>query len=317
MKVMQFTEYGGPDVLHAAEQPDPVPGPGEVRIRIHAAGVNPVDAKIRKGLLQQRLPHQLPIIPGWDAAGTVDAVGTGVSQWKSGDAVFAYCRKPVVQFGTYAEAIILPETHVARAPSRLSMEESAAVPLAALTAYQSLFGAGKLVAGQTVLVHAGAGGVGGYAIQLAKIAGARVIATGRKANHAAMMALGADHVVDYTESDFRTAVRALYPEGIDLAYDTVGGEVQAASADVLRPGGTLVSILAFADEAGIAARGLVPRYVFVAPNQAELTRIAGWLDQGSLTVRLADVLPLEQAVEAHRRIETGRTAGKLVLRIRV
>jgi NADPH2:quinone reductase len=317
MKVMQFTEYGGPDVLHPATWPDPMPGPGEVRIRIHAAGVNPVDAKIRKGLLQQRLPHQLPIIPGWDAAGVIDAVGSGVSQWNTGDAVFAYCRKPVVQCGAYAEAIILPETQIARAPKRLSMEEAAAVPLAALTAYQCLFGAAHLLAGQTVLIHAGAGGVGGYAIQLAKIAGANVVATGRQNNHEAMRALGADHVIDYTSVDFRAAVRALYPDGIDLAYDTVGGEVQSQSADVLRPGGTLVSILAFADEAGIVARGVHPRYVFVAPNQTELTRIAGWLDEGRLTVRLADVLPLEQAAEAHRLIESGRTAGKLVLRIRV
>lgn len=317
MKVMQFSKYGGPDVLEPAEWPDPEPGRGEVRIRVHAAGVNPVDAKIRKGLLKERIPNQLPIIPGWDAAGVIDRVGEGVTAWKPGDAVFAYCRKPVIQFGSYAEYIVLPEGQVARAPRSLTHEEAAAVPLAALTAYQSLFGAGRLSAGQTVLIHAGAGGVGGFAIQLAKLSGARIIATGRADNHATMRKLGADHVVDYTATDFREAVRSLYPDGIDLAYDTVGGDVQVNSADVLRAGGTLVSILAFSDEAAISARGLHPRYVFVAPNQDELSRLARWIDDGQVTVRLADVLPLEHAAEAHRRIESGRTAGKLVLRIRV
>jgi len=317
MKVIQCAEYGGPEVLQPAEWPDPEPGPGEVRIRIHAAGVNPVDAKIRKGLLKARIPNQLPLIPGWDAAGVIDAVGDGVTSWKPGEPVFAYARKPVIQFGTYAEYIVLPEGQVARAPRRLTHEEAAAVPLAALTAYQSLFGAGHLSAGQTVLIHAGAGGVGGYAIQFARLSGARIIATGRAENHAVMRRLGADHVVDYTVTDFRDAVRMLYPDGIDLAYDTVGGDVQVNSAEVVRPGGTLVSILAFPDEAAIAARGVNPRYVFVAPNTEELARIADWIDDGQVDVRLAGVLPLDQAAEAHRRIETGRTSGKLVLRIRV
>lgn len=317
MKAVQIRGYGGIDVLEMAEWPDPVPGPGEVRLRIHAAGVNPVDAKIRKGLLVQRLPHTLPLIPGWDAAGEIDAVGAGVTLHRPGDRVYAYCRLPVVHAGAYAEYIVLPEHQVAAMPASLDFVAAAAVPLAALTARQSLFDAGGLTAGQRVLIHAGAGGVGGYAVQMAKNAGAFVIATARRCNHPVLRDLGVDMAIDYTEVDFRDAVLDAFPEGIDLAYDTVGGEVQVRSADVLARGGTLVSILAFQNEEAIKARGIQTRYVFVAPNRDQLVELAREIDAGRLAVRVAATLPLEEAAEAHRRIETGRTVGKLVLRIRV
>jgi len=315
MRVIAFESFGGVEVLKKMDMPDPRPGPGEVRIRVAAAGVNPVDAKIRKGYLQSRIPHQFPLIPGWDAAGVIDEVGAGVSSLAKGDEVYAYCRKPVVQFGTYADYVVVPETSVARKPAKASMLEAAAIPLAALTAWQSLFDAAGLGAGQTVLIHAGAGGVGGYAIQLAKVRGAKVIATGSGRNHAYIKSLGADHVIDYTLEDFRIKVRQLCPGGVDVAYDTVGGDIQSKSADVIRKGGVLVSILAYENEESIKQRGIQTRYVFVSPNALQLSELAALYDSGKLRVKIASEWPLDRAAEAHRLIETGHTTGKIVLKI--
>lgn len=315
MKAIILEQYGEADVLKLADLPDPHAGPGEVRIRIRAAGVNPVDFKIRKGYLKDRIPNQFPLIPGWDAAGVIDETGEGVTSLKAGDEVFAYCRKPVIQFGTYAEFVVVPETFVARKPARASFEQGASIPLAALTAWQSLFDAANLREGQTALIHAGAGGVGGFAIQLARDVGARVIATGSARNHAFMRSLGAHEVIDYTSVDFRDAVRRQCPDGVDVAFDTVGGEVQVASAEVVRPGGTLVSILAYADEAALQRRGIQTRYVFVSPNREQLGELAARFDAGRLTTHLAGVFPLAQAAAAHRQMETGHTAGKLVLTV--
>jgi len=317
MKAIVFKEYGGPEVLLLAEMPDPVPGPGEVRIRITAAGVNPVDVKIRKGLRRDVIPHVLPIIPGWDAAGVVDAVGPGCTLHAAGDRVYSYCRKPIVQHGAYADYIVLPETQVAPSPESIDDTHAAVVPLASLTAWQSLFDAGNLTAGQRVLIHAGAGGVGGFAIQMAKHAGAFVIATASRKNHPYVRELGADVVIDYNLMDFRDAVLSAFPSGIDFVFDTVGGDVQTRSADVLKPVGTLVSILAFQNEDGLKARGIQTRYVFVSPNRDQLIHIARLIDEGHIHVKLAAELPLEQAGEAHRMIETQHTCGKIVLRIRV
>jgi NADPH2:quinone reductase len=317
MKAIVCNEYGRADVLHYTVVPDPVPGPNEVRVKVSAAGVNPVDAKIRQGLLLQRLPHQLPIIPGWDAAGVVDMLGPGETTLSIGDRVYSYCRKPVVHDGAYAEYIVLPESQVAPSPTTIDDTAAAAVPLAALTAWQSLFDAGQLKAGERILIHAGAGGVGAFAIQMAKHAGAYVVATASRSNHNYLRELGADMVIDYTATDFRDAVLSAFPGGLDVVYDTVGGEVQTKSADALKRDGRLVSILAFQQEAAINARGIHTRYVFVAPNRDQLVHIARLIDGGYLRVKLAAVLPLEQAAEAHRMIETQHTSGKIVLRIRV
>ena len=317
MKAIICGEYGGADVLKYTEVPDPVPGPDEVRIKITAAGINPVDTKIREGLLLQRLPHQLPIIPGWDAAGVVDMLGPGETTLSIGDRVYSYCRKPVVQWGAYAEYIVLPENQVAPSPKTIDDTAAAAVPLAALTAWQSLFDAGQRKAGHGILIHAGAGGVGAFAIQMAKHAGAYVVTTASRANHTYMREIGADMVIDYTATDFRDAVLNAFPGGLDVVFDTVGGEVQTKSADVRKRGGMLISILAFQQEAAINARGIQTRYVFVAPNRDQLVHIARLIDDGYLRVKLAAVLPLDQAVEAHRMIETRHTAGKIVLRIGV
>jgi NADPH2:quinone reductase len=315
MKAIAIDQYGGRDQLKFREMPTPEPGPGEVRIRIRAAGVNPVDWKIREGLFRTRLPNLFPIIPGYDCAGVIEARGPGANAWGIGEEVFAYARKPVVSQGAYAEYIVLPEVQVASKPQSLSFEEAASMPLAGMTAWQSLFSAGGLRAGQSVLIQAGAGGVGGFAIQLAKARGAAVIATASARNHDYVRSLGADAVVDYTAGDFRAAVRAWRPEGVDLAFDTVGGEVQPASADVVRPGGTLVSILALQDHPSLRRADLAVRYVFAAPQAAQLALMGAMADAGALRTRLAAVIPLAEAARAQELIETRHVAGKIVLRV--
>ncbi len=312
MKAVVIDNFGGADVLVCREHPKPVPGKGEALIRVKAAGVNPVDWKTREGLLKTRLPHQFPIILGWDVAGTIAALGPGCRRFKKGDAVYAYARKPIIKDGCYAEFVALPEKHIAAKPATLDFKQAASIPLAALTAWQSLFDAAGLQRGQTVLIHAGAGGVGGFAVQLAKWKGARVIATASAANHEYVRGLGADEVIDYTSTDFVEAVRALAPKGVDVAYDTVGGEVQERTVATVRKGGALVTILA-PTPAAQQAKGIRLHYVFVAPNAAQLKRLAALADAGRLRTHLAAVLPLEQAAEAHRLIQTGHTRGKIVL----
>lgn len=312
MRAVSFDNFGDESVLQLREHPDPVPGKGEILIRVMAAGVNPVDWKIREGLLKTRMPHQFPIIPGWDVAGKVEKLGPGCRRFKKGAAVYAYARKPVIKDGCYAEYVVLPEKNVALKPESMDFKQAATVPLAALTAWQSLFDAAGLEKGQTVLIHAAAGGVGGFAVQLAKWKGARVIATASAKNHEYVRSLGADEVIDYTQSDFVEAVRALAPKGVDVAYDTVGEEVQIRSLQTVRKGGTLVTILAPTPEAQ-SARGVHLKYVFVAPNAAQLARLAKLIDSGRVKTHIAAEFPLDQAAEAQRMIRSGHTRGKIVI----
>jgi NADPH2:quinone reductase len=317
VRAIVFDRFGGPEVLRLADDiPTPEPGPDEILIAVHAAGVNPVDWKIREGLRRDRFPHEPPIVPGWDAAGTVAAVGANVRQFSVGERVFAYCRKPVVKWGAYCEAIAVAAANAAHMPARLSFVEAAAVPLAALTAWQSLFDAGSLARGQSVLVHAGAGGVGGYAVQLARNAGAsRIVATASAANRAYVLGLGANEVIDYRAGSF---VETLGAGAVDVAFDTVGEAVQTASVEVVRPGGVMVSILALSDETkrAAAARGVRTEYVFVAPSGAQLQKIAALFDAGALVPPAIETLPLVEAAEAQRRSQAGHVRGKLVLRVR-
>lgn len=315
MKAVAITAYGGREQLTLMDLPDPVPGPGEVLIRIRASGVNPVDHKIRRGLLATRMPNHFPLIIGLECAGEVAATGPGVTRVRVGDAVMAYARKEYLRDGTYAELIVLPETSVSHKPACLSFEQAAVLPLAGLTSFQALRELGGLAAGQTVLIHAGAGGTGGYGIQLARHAGARVITTASAANHDYVRARGADAVIDYTREDFRVAVRRWAPAGLDLAYDTVGGEVQVRSAEVVRPGGLLVSLIAFADAAALQALGIRTQYLFVRPQTAQLDELARLAEAGVVTPDVTAVLPLADAARAHELIERGHTRGKIALRV--
>ena len=310
---MAIDRFGGADELHPVDLPSPVAGRGEVLIQIVASGVNPVDGQIVAGRLEGRFPHRFPLVPGWELAGTVQDMGEGVIGLRRGERVFAYARKPVIQEGTYAEAIALPETSVAPMPRKLLWEEASGVPLAGLTAWQSLRVQGDVGPDRTVLVHAAAGGVGHLAVQLAREAGARVIGTASARNREFVLSLGADEVVDHAREDFREAVRRVCPAGVDVALDTVGGDTLARTFDVVAPGGRLVGIVSPPDEATAAARGIRAEYVFVSPSGEQLRTLAGIVDRGRLRPHVSRIYPLAQAADALREIEGRHVRGKLVL----
>ncbi len=308
MKAVRIHEYGGPEVLRLEDAPIPVPAAGEVLIRVHAAGINPVDWKIREGRLRGRVEHRLPLILGWDVAGVIEALGPDVTQFKIGDAVYA--RPDIARNGGYAEYIAVRASEVAMKPKSLDFIHAAAVPLAALTAWQALFDAAKLAAGQTILVHAGAGGVGSYAVQFAHWKGARVIATASARNADLVRSLGADEVIDYTQTRFEDLLRDL-----DVVFDTVGEEVQQRSWKVLKKGGILVSILALTVPNDAAARDLRSAYVFVQPNAAQLGQIAELIDGGHVKPVVETVLPLSDVRQAHILSQSRHARGKIVLRV--
>ena len=314
MRAIAIENFGGPEVMKLMDLPLPKPGAGEVLIQIKAAGVNPVDWKIRQGLLQGRLPHQFPIILGWDAAGTVVEVAAGIKGIKVGDEIIAYCRKEIIHDGAYAEFITLTPNHLAPRPKNLSWEEAAAIPLSALTAYQSLFENLQLKRNEVILIHAGAGGVGGFAIQLAREAGAVIITTASTKHHDYVRSLGASLPIDYKKEKFVDVILKKYPEGIDAVFDTIGEETQVESLRVLKPGGRLTSILALSDATQKQSRCKIG-YVFVRPESSHLRKITEMIEERKIKVQLAEVFPLEQAVKAHQMIETGHTQGKIILRI--
>jgi NADPH:quinone reductase-like Zn-dependent oxidoreductase len=316
MRAMAITEFGGPDRLQPMDLPDPLVGPDSVLIRMRAAGINPVDYKARQGNLANRIPNFFPLIPGWDAAGVVEGVGPAVTAFSPGDEVYAYCRKDFLRDGTYAELVSVRDYAVAHKPGRLSFEEAGAVPLAGLTALQVLRHALDVRAGDRVLVHAGAGGVGSFAVQIAKYDDAYVIATASARNHDYLREIGADEVIDYTSEDFVAVIRERHPNGIDAVVDTIGGEVQERSAEVLAPGrGRLCSIIVPPDEKALRARGLRGHYVFVRPDAAGLRVLAAMADSGHLRVHLSEVFALEEAARAQKVLEGGHVRGKIVLRI--
>ncbi|MEY2534540.1 MAG: hypothetical protein QOF29_2450 [bacterium] len=316
MRAIAITEFGGPDRLQVAELPDPLVGPDTVLLRVRAAGINPVDYKVRQGNLAGRFPHFFPLIPGWDAAGVVEAVGPAVVAFEPGDEVYGYFRKDFVRDGTYAELATMRDTALARKPATLSFEEAGAVPLAGLTALQVIRDALDLQTGDRLLVHGASGGVGSFAVQIAKARGAHVIAVASAANHDYLRELGADEVLDYTAGDVVEAVRAGHPDGIEAVADLVGSVPQDRIADALQEGrGRLASIIQPPDRDAFAARGIDARYIFVRPDAPGLQTLQTMADAGELRVHLDEVVPLEEAARAQERLETGHTRGKIVLRV--
>ena len=315
MRAIAITEFGGADRLEWTDVDDPLVGPDSVLIRVHAAGINPVDYKVRQGNLTGRIPHVLPLIPGWDAAGVIEQAGPAVTAFAPGDEVYAYCRKDFVRDGTYAELVAVRDYAVAPKPAALSFEEAGGVPLAGLSALQLLRDEMRIGADERVLIHAAAGGVGSFAVQIAKDAGAHVIGTASAANHDYLRELGADDVVDYTGEDVVAAVRERHPDGIDAVVDLVGGDVQEQSLELLAPGrGRLGSIIAPPDVDALRERGFGGHYVFVRPSAAGLRDLAALADAGRLRVHLHDVVPLAEARRAHETLEGGHVRGKIVLR---
>ena len=295
-------------MLKYEDAPRPQPAAGEVLIRVHAAGVNPVDRGVRSGFLKERLKYTLPMIPGWDVSGVVEAVGPGVSRLKVGDAV--YSRPDISRDGSYAEYMVVKESEVALKPKSIDHVTAAAVPLAALTAWQALFDAAKLSAGQTILIHGAAGGVGCFAVQFAKLKGAHVIGTASQRNHEFLRSLGADEVIDYNTTKFEDVVH-----DADAVLDTITGDTADRSYQVLKKGGIYVSILAPPSQEKAAAHGVRCAHTFVQPNVAQLDEIAKLIDSGKLKVVIEKVFPLAEAAAAQDLNSTRHTRGKIVLRV--
>ena len=303
-----MNQYGGPDVLKlSGDVPEPKVGPDSVLVRVKAAGVNPVDWKIREGRLDGLFETDFPVIPGWDLAGVVERAGAAVSEFSPGDEVIGYVREDHIGRGTYAELVAAPVRTLGRKPPRLSWAEAAGLPLAGLTAYQALGKALSVSAEDTVLVHAASGGVGSFAVQIARAKGARVIGTASPRNHDHLRALGAEPVA-YGEG-MAEAVRRLAPGGVSAALDLVGGEALDATPGLLAPKGRWASIV----DPSVRDRG--GRYVFVRPDPHDLAALASLADDGRLTVPVARTFPLAEAAEAHRLIEQGHTRGKIVLEV--
>ena len=312
MRAVAIKEFGGPEKLKVMDLPRPKPARGEILVRVLAAGVNPVDWKIREGYLKDLLPHSFPLVPGWDVAGIVDEIGEGAARFRKGDKVWAYARKPVVQWGTNAEFVVLCEASAAILPSKLLFEEAASVPLAALTAHQAWLKAG-LRAGEDVLIHAAAGGVGHFAVQLARNLGAKVFGTAGTTNQEFVLGCGATGAIDYTREDFREALRRLCPEGVDVVLDSVGGDTLVRSFEVLKPGGRLVSIVERPDGAEAARRGVRAEYVFVEPSGEQLEMLTGRVSRGKLRTHVSRIYPLQDVAQAQRESQAGHVRGKLVL----
>ncbi|MBE1491147.1 NADP-dependent oxidoreductase [Plantactinospora soyae] len=314
MKAITQNVYGPPDVLQISDIPRPQPLPTEVLVRVHAAGVNPIDWKTRAG---HGLPGigEPPFILGWDVSGVVEEVGFGVHTLRVGDEVYGMPWFPR-QAGGYAEYVTAPARQFAAKPTKLDHEHAAAVPLAALTAWQALADAARITPGHRVLVHAAAGGVGHLAVQIAKRMGAHVIAAARAANHDWLRDLGADELIDYTKEPFEEAV-----SDIDVVLDLVGDAADRTSTrslDTLRPGGLIIPIPGASAELITEAghRGLTVTPFLVEPDGAALANLARIIDAGELHVEVQKILPLTHAPAAHVQGEQGHNKGKLVLRVR-
>jgi len=305
MKAIQVHAYGGPDVLELEEVPRPQPAPDEVLVKVYASGVNPVDWKIRQGYRQ----HPLPFIPGWDVSGVVEEAGRNVTDFRAGDEV--YGRPDTSRNGSYAEYITVKAIELGRKPTSIDHIAAAAIPLAGLTAWQALFEHAQLKKGQKLFIHGASGGVGTYAIELAKWKGAYVIGTASSQNLSFLKELGADEAVDYHTKNFEKEFA-----DIDVVFDTIGGDTQKRSLQMLKPGGILVTTLKVEDEAAFKQKGVRITGMLTTSKKEDLEAIAQLVDDGFVKPIISKILPLEAAEEAHRIIQNGHVRGKIVLRVR-
>jgi NADPH:quinone reductase-like Zn-dependent oxidoreductase len=317
MKAVRIHEYGSPEVLRYEDAPRPSLQAGDVLVRVHAAGINPVDWKIRDGSMRAHLRYTLPLILGWDVSGVVETVGPGVDEasWlRVGDEVFA--RTDIARDGSYAEYMAVRASELSKKPKSIDHVHAAAVPLAALTAWQALVSApepyvsASLRQGQTVLIHGASGGVGSFAVQIAKLRGAHVIATTSARNVDLVRELGADRVIDYTAERFEDVVH-----DVDAVIDTVGGDTQERSWRVLARGGVLVSIVNPPPEEMAGKYGVRAGFLFLQPLAWQLDEIARAIDEGKIRPIVSEVLPLSDARRGQELSQGGHVRGKIVLRV--
>jgi NADPH:quinone reductase-like Zn-dependent oxidoreductase len=303
MKAVRIHEFGDPSVLRYEETPTPEPAEDQILIKVHVAGVNPVDGKIRSGKFPRFHPT-FPAILGRDFSGVIERVGSRVKDWKPGDEVFGM---PDYTRGTYAEYAVATSGEIARKPSGLDHLHAGAIPVAGLTAWQALFDYGELRAGQRVLIHGAGGGVGHFAVQFALAQGAEVVATASPADVNFVRELGVEKVIDYKAQRFEDETRA-----IDLVLDLIGGKTRDRSWQVLKPGGMLVSTLGEPEPpAGVRGKGVIGQM-----KSDQLTEIAARAASGKLRIEVSKIFPLAEARQAHEHMEKEHSQGKTVLRVR-
>jgi NADPH:quinone reductase-like Zn-dependent oxidoreductase len=306
-KAVRIHAFGGLDQLVYEDAPVPKINADDVLVKVHAASVNPVDWKIREGYLKDFIPHQLPLTLGWDFAGEVVAVGEQVKNWKIGDAVYA--RPDLGRDGSFAEYIAVRGSEIAAKPASLNWQQAAAVPLTALTAWQALYEIANLKAGERVLIQAGAGGVGSFAIQLAKLRGAHVYTTSSSRNIELLKSLGADEVIDYTSRDFSQL------RDLDVVFDTLGGEALDKSWQTLKRGGRLVSIVSNPDAQTAEQHGVTPLFCFVQPSESQLKELAALIDGDKLQLVIDSVYDLKDTAKAQEKSQTGHARGKIIVQV--
>ncbi len=310
MKAVRIHNFGAIEELTLEEATQPSPAAGQVQINVRAASINPVDWKARQGYaLNDVLKQAMPVTLGWDVAGVVSAVGDGVTSLSVGDEVFGMVNFPGLG-GSYAEYVVASAEELVQKPANVSFEDAAAIPLVALTAWQALFDAAQLEAGQRVLIHAASGGVGHVAVQLAKWKGAHVIGTASGRNEAYLRELGVDTFINYREADFAQVLR---DNPVDVVLATRTGEVQERSAEILKPNGIIVSIVGPPSIPANLQEKVRGAGILVGPNHDQLQQIADLMAAGTLRPTVSQALPLAKAQEAHRLSEDGHVRGKLVL----
>ena len=308
---MAYDRFGGPDVLTLRDDlPEPPLGPDTVLVRVHAAGVNPVDVSIREGRLAGAYPHHFPVVPGWEMAGVVEAAGPAVTDFAPGDEVFGYVRRDDVQWGTAAELVPVPQRCIAHKPESLSFAEAGALPLAGLTAYQALAEHLDVHEGDRVLITRGAGGVGTFAVQIAVALGAHVVTTATERNHGYLKGLGAAEIYDHTAGPISEQLT----QPVDALFDLVGGDTMRDAITTVRPPGPRgIRMASIVDP---SMRDHYGTYVFVHPDGIGLSELAQMADAGQLRVPIAKAFPLEELAEAHRTVAEGHVRGKVVVTLR-
>jgi NADPH:quinone reductase len=315
MQAIVFETYGGPDVLQIREVALPTPGPGQVRVAVYAAGTNPVDTGSRRGTTWSGV--RAPAIPGCDASGVIDAVGPGVTQFAPGDEVYYMVDVLNNQRGTYAQYHVVDAAIITRKPHALSHVEAAAIPLAAGTAYETIVHRLALAQGECVLLYGAAGGVGTFAVQLAIAQGAQVIAVARSHHHSLLQELGAVACLDYTTQDVLVEAEAIAGRKLDAVADFVGGETLAQSLGSVRPFGRVASIVGLQGDLDLLLDlNLTLHGILTHPDQKRLETFNALVSSRVLRPIIDQVLPLAEAAQAHRRLETGHGQGKIVLKVR-
>ncbi|SET47900.1 2-desacetyl-2-hydroxyethyl bacteriochlorophyllide A dehydrogenase [Salinibacillus kushneri] len=308
MKAVVIEEYGGIEQLKEKELPKPEIGEHQVLVEIYATSINPIDWKVREGYLKEGLPFQFPIILGWDAAGVITKTGSKVTDFKIGDEVYA--RPATTERGTYAEYVVVDDHLLAQKPNNLDFKEAASVPLTALTAWQCLVDFSHIKEGDKVLIHAGSGGVGSFAIQIAKHFGAYVASTASEKNEALLKELGVDEFINYKEQKFEEILH-----DYDIIVDTLGGDILDKSFQVLKDGGKLVSIAGNPDKEKATARNIETSFLWLEPNGEQLDKLRKLIEAGKVKPIVGHELPFseEGIKKAHQLSETHHAQGKIVI----